>query len=246
MAKHSEDKIKLIQLDYENGKSISELSLLYGVSQGTIKYWSSNNSWVKKKQNQPTKKPTNRKKKNKTNQKKVVGKTKDIQIKQDILSDVPKEVIMEKHGIKKSAYYIKEKSIRELITNRTKTILEEVSDEMIPDKKGKLREIKETKFKLLDMINQSIIDGDDKKMNILDDRLTVMIKAEKEIYKELRMQATYQESTFEKELAEEQIQKERLEIERSKLKDKTKETENESKSLDLLNKLVGDSNATNK
>ena len=39
MAKHSEDKIKLIQLDYENGKSISELSLLYGVSQGTIKYW---------------------------------------------------------------------------------------------------------------------------------------------------------------------------------------------------------------
>ena len=56
MAKHSEDKIKLIQLDYENGKSISELSLLYGVSQGTIKYWSSNNRWVKKKT-----KPTNQK-----------------------------------------------------------------------------------------------------------------------------------------------------------------------------------------
>ena len=69
--------------------------MLYGVSQGTIKYWSSNNGWVKKKQNQPTKKPTNRKKKNKTNQKKVVGKTKDIQIKQDILSDVPKEEIMQ-------------------------------------------------------------------------------------------------------------------------------------------------------
>ena len=63
MAKHSEDKIKLIQLDYENGKSISELSLLYGVSQGTIKYWSSNNGWVKKnKTNQPKNQPAERRK----------------------------------------------------------------------------------------------------------------------------------------------------------------------------------------
>lgn len=235
------DNIKeLIRLEYENGMTMVYLSGKYNISVGTIKTWSFKNKWIKKKPNIKTK--TN-KKPNQQNQK---TNNKEIGIKKDILKDMPKEEVMEKHGIKKSAYYVKEKSIRELITNRTKTILEEVSDEMIPDKKGKLREIKETKFKLLDMINQSIIDGDDKKMNILNDRLTVMIKAEKEIYKELRMQATYQESTFEKELAEEQIQKERLEIERSKLKDKAKETENESKSLDLLNKLVGDSNATNK
>lgn len=238
MAKHSEDKIKLIQLDYENGKSINELSLLYGVSQGTIKYWSSNNGWVKKKQNQPTKRKTNQKKKTPTNTKRLVSKKRDIQIKQDILDEVPKEVIMEKHGIKKSAYYVKEKSIRELITNRTKTILEEVSDEMIPDKKGKLREIKETKLKLLDMINQSIIDGDDKKMNILNDRLTIMIKTEKEIYKELRMQATYQESNFEKELAEEQIQKERIEIQRNRLEiEKIKQGTEEDKKLEI--KIIG-------
>ena len=235
------DNIKeLIRLEYENGMTMVYLSGKYNISVGTIKTWSFKNKWIKKKPNIKTK--TNKK----PNQKNQKTNNKEIGIKKDILKDMPKEEVMEKHGIKKSAYYVKEKSIRELITNRTKTILEEVSDEMIPDKKGKLREIKETKFKLLDMINQSIIDGDDKKMNILNDRLTVMIKAEKEIYKELRMQATYQESTFEKELAEEQIQKERLEIERSKLKDKAKETENESKSLDLLNKLVGDSNATNK
>ena len=235
------DNIKeLIRLEYENGMTMVYLSGKYNISVGTIKTWSFKNKWIKKKPNIKTK--TNKK----PNQKNQKTNNKEIGIKKDILKDMPKEEVMEKHGIKKSAYYVKEKSIRELITNRTKTILEEVSDEMIPDKKGKLREIKETKFKLLDMINQSIVDGDDKKMNILDDRLTIMIKAEKELYKELRMQATYQESTFEKELAEEQIQKERLEIERSKLKDKTKETENESKSLDLLNKLVGDSNATNK
>ena len=235
------DNIKeLIRLEYENGMTMVYLSGKYNISVGTIKTWSFKNKWIKKKPNIKTK--TNKK----PNQKNQKTNNKEIGIKKDILKDMPKEEVMEKHGIKKSAYYVKEKSIRELITNRTKTILEEVSDEMIPDKKGKLREIKETKFKLLDMINQSIVDGDDNKMNILNDRLTIMIKAEKEIYKELRMQATYQESTFEKELAEEQIQKERLEIERSKLKDKAKETENESKSLDLLNKLVGDSNATNK
>ena len=234
------DNIKeLIRLEYENGMTMVYLSGKYNISVGTIKTWSFKNKWIKKKPNIKTK--TNKK----PNQKNQKTNNKEIGIKKDILKDMPKEEVMEKHGIKKSAYYVKEKSIRELITNRTKTILEEVSDEMIPDKKGKLREIKETKFKLLDMINQSIVDGDDNKMNILNDRLTIMIKAEKEIYKELRMQATYQESTFEKELAEEQIQKERLEIERSKLKGKAKETENESKSLDLLNKLVGDKNATN-
>ena len=221
MAKHSEDKIKLIQLDYENGKSISELSLLYGVSQGTIKYWSSNNRWVKKKQNQPTKKPTNRKKKNKTNQKKVVGKTKDIQIKQDILSDVPKEVIMEKHGIKKSAYYVKEKSIRELIKNRNTTLLENVSNKLIANKQEKLEEIKETKLNLIASINEAIAKREIQAVKSLNELLALIIKAEKELYKELRLKVTYEEAEFEKQLAEEETQRNRLEIE--KLKQGTEE-----------------------
>ena len=216
MAKHSEDKIKLIQLDYENGKSISELSLLYGVSQGTIKYWSSNNGRVKKKQNQPTKKPTNRKKKNKTNQKKMVGKTKDIQIKQDILSDVPKEVIMEKHGIKKSSYYVKEKSIRELIKNRNTTLLENVSNKLIANKQEKLEEIKETKLNLIASINEAIAKRETRAVKSLNELLALIIKAEKELYKELRLKVTYEEAEFEKQLAEEETQRNRLEIEKSK------------------------------
>ena len=225
MAKHSEDKIKLIQLDYENGKSISELSLLYGVSQGTIKYWSSNNSWVKKKQNQPTKKPTNRKKKNKTNQKKVVGKTKDIQIKQDILSDVPKEVIMEKHGIKKSAYYVKEKSIRELIKNRNTTLLENVSNKLIANKQEKLEEIKETKLNLIASINEAIAKREIQAVKSLNELLALIIKAEKELYKELRLKVTYEEAEFEKQLAEEETQRNRLEIEKLKSTEEDKKVE---------------------
>ena len=225
MAKHSEDKIKLIQLDYENGKSISELSLLYGVSQGTIKYWSSNNRWVKKKQNQPTKKPTNRKKKNKKKKKKVVGKTKDIQIKQDILSGVPKEVIMEKHGIKKSAYYVKEKSIRELIKNRNTTLLENVSNKLIANKQEKLEEIKETKLNLIASINEAIAKREIQAVKSLNELLALIIKAEKELYKELRLKVTYEEAEFEKQLAEEETQRNRLEIEKLKSTEEDKKVE---------------------
>ena len=247
MAKHSEDKIKLIQLDYENGKSISELSLLYGVSQGTIKYWSSNNRWVKKKQNQPTKKPTNRKKKNKTNQKKVVGKTKDIQIKQDILSDVPKEVIMEKHGIKKSAYYEREKSVRELRLSKTEKYLDSIIEMVYPDLEDLLTSTEKVKRNLFirtvkevsnDVINFKRVDDYNKTFDIIKNMSSEIMKTGKIVNTNSLMD-------IEQQITNEDIQKERLEIERSKLNDKAKETENESKSLDLLNKLVGDKNATN-
>ena len=247
MAKHSEDKIKLIQLDYENGKSISELSLLYGVSQGTIKYWSSNNRWVKKKQNQPTKKPTNRKKKNKTNQKKVVGKTKDIQIKQDILSDVPKEVIMEKHGIKKSAYYEREKSLRELRLSKTEKYLNSIIEMVYPDLEDLLTSTEKVKRNLFirtvkevsnDVINFKRVDDYNKTFDIIKNMSSEIMKTGKIVNTNSLMD-------IEQQITNEDIQKERLEIERSKLNDKVKETENESKSLNLLNKLVGDKNATN-
>lgn len=245
MAKHSEDKIKLIQLDYENGKSISELSLLYGVSQGTIKYWSSNKGWIKKKQNKPTKRITNRKKKKQTNQIKINLAKRDIEIKKDILKDMPKEEILEKYRIKKDTYYSKRKSIRELVVERNKAILESVSDGLIPNKEERLAKYKTIKMDLLNQIEQSILNDEVDKLKPLNDKLNLLIKAEKELYKELRLKVTFEEATFEKDLTDEQIQRERLEIERSKLKDKVKETENESKSLELLNRLVGETNGTN-
>ena len=245
MAKHSEDKIKLIQLDYENGKSISELALLYGVSQGTIKYWSSNKGWIKKKQNKPTKRITNRKKKKQTNQIKINLAKRDIEIKKDILKDMPKEEILEKYRIKKDTYYSKKKSIRELVVERNKAILESVSDGLIPNKEERLAKYKTIKMDLLNQIEQSILNDEVDKLKPLNDKLNLLIKAEKELYKELRLKVTFEEATFEKDLTDELIQREKLEIERSKLKDKVKETENESKSLELLNKLVGEVNGTN-
>ena len=53
--KHSDNLIREIRNRYESGSSISQLSKEYKVSTGTIKYWSTNQGWVKKNgTNQPT------------------------------------------------------------------------------------------------------------------------------------------------------------------------------------------------
>ena len=180
------------------------------MSVGTIKTWSFTQKWIKKKPNIKTK--TN-KKPNQQNQK---INNKDIEIKKDILNDVPREVVMEKHGIKKSAYYVKEKSIRELVKNRNTTLLENVSNKLIANKQEKLEEIKETKLNLIASINEAIAKREMQAVKSLNELLALIIKAEKELYKELRLKVTYEETEFEKQLAEEETQRNRLEIEKLK------------------------------
>ena len=212
----SRENIKeLIKLEYENGATMVFLSNKYNVSVGTIKTWSFTQKWTKKKPNIKTK--TN-KKPNQQNQK---INNKDIEIKKDILNDVPREEVMEKHGIKKSAYYVKEKSIRELVKNRNKIIFESVSDRLISDKEERLIRYKTIKLELLDKIEEAMLDNESHDLKQLNDKLNLLTKAEKELYKELRLKVTYEEAEFEKQLAEEETQRNRLEIE--KLKQGTEE-----------------------
>ena len=212
----SRENIKeLIKLEYENGATMVFLSNKYNVSVGTIKTWSFTQKWIKKKPNIKTK--TN-KKPNQQNQK---INNKDIEIKKDILNDVPREEVMEKHGIKKSAYYVKEKSIRELVKNRNKIIFESVSDRLISDKEERLIRYKTIKLELLDKIEEAMLDNESHDLKQLNDKLNLLTKAEKELYKELRIKVTYEEAEFEKQLAEEETQRNRLEIE--KLKQGTEE-----------------------
>ena len=222
----SRDNIKeLIKLEYENGMTMVFLSNKYNVSVGTIKTWSFAQKWIKKKPNIKTK--TN-KKPNQQNQK---INNKDIEIKKDILNDVPREEVMEKHGIKKSAYYVKEKSIRELVKNRNTTLLENVSNKLIANKQEKLEEIKETKLNLIVSINEAIAKREIQAVKSLNELLALIIKAEKELYKELRLKVTYEEAEFEKQLAEEETQRNRLEIE------KLKQGTEEDKKLEI--KIIG-------
>ena len=207
----SRDNIKeLIKLEYENGATMVFLSNKYNVSVGTIKTWSFTNKWVKKKPNIKTK--TN-KKPNQQNQK---INNKDIQIKQDILNDLPLQEIMARNDVSERTVQRKGQSIRELIKNRNTTLLENVSNKLIANKQEKLEEIKETKLNLITSINEAIAKREIQAVKSLNELLALIIKAEKELYKELRLKVTYEEAEFEKQLAEEETQRNRLEIEKLK------------------------------
>ena len=88
---------------------------------------------------------------------------------------------MEKHGIKKSAYYVKEKSIRELVKNRNKVIFESVSDRLIADKEERLIRYKIIKLELLDKIEEAMLDNRPENLKQLNDKLNLLAKAEKEL-----------------------------------------------------------------
>ena len=224
------DNIKeLVRLEYENGMTMVYLSGKYNVSVGTIKTWSFKNKWIKKKPNikTKTKTKTNKKPKPVKNQK----TNQDIQIKQDILNEVPKEEIMQKHSIVERTYYNKKKSVRELITNRNKMILESIADKLIPDKESRLIKYKVVKLELLKQIEEAIFSDDIEDLKPLNDKLNLLTKAEKELYKELRIKVTYEETAFEKELVEEQLQRDKLEIEKLKAKDIINNSTNELVSI---------------
>ena len=236
------DNIKeLIRLEYENGMTMVYLSGKYNISVGTIKTWSFKNKWIKKKPNIKTK--TNKK----PNQKNQKTNNKEIGIKKDILKDMPKEEVMEKHGIKKSAYYEREKSVRELRLSKTEKYLDSIIEMVYPDLEDLLTSTEKVKRNLFirtvkevsnDVINFKRVDDYNKTFDIIKNMSSEIMKTGKIVNTNSLMD-------IEQQITNEDIQKERLEIERSKLNDKVKETENESKSLNLLNKLVGDKNATN-
>ena len=154
---------------------------------------------------------------------------------------------MDKHGIKKSAYYEREKSVRELRLSKTEKYLDSIIEMVYPDLEDLLTSTEKVKRNLFirtvkevsnDVINFKRVDDYNKTFDIIKNMSSEIMKTGKIVNTNSLMD-------IEQQITNEDIQKERLEIERSKLNDKVKETENESKSLNLLNKLVGDKNATN-
>ena len=143
--------------------SLKKLADKYNINDNTVRRWKAEH--LKKNITNVRKEQTNKR----------TAKSRDIQIKKDILNDVPREEVMEKHGIKKSAYYVKEKSIRELIKNRNTTLLENVSNKLIANKQEKLEEIKETKLNLIASINEAIAKREIQAVKSLNELLVLII-----------------------------------------------------------------------
>ncbi len=210
-----DENIKLlIKNEYENGTSMSVLAKKYKTKLNTIKTWSAKEKWVKKKRNTTTKKGTTEN--SKKQPKKTVVIDKETQIKSDIINDIPKEEILEKHGIKKSTYYNKVKSVREIQIQKSQSVLTKIADENYKDLKEQLLELENEKRKLKEKFLKIGLD-DDETLKRINTRLKVLKEFEKEIYKGGQIVGSYRQAELETELENENIQKEKLEIEKSKL-----------------------------
>ena len=184
--------------------SLKKLADKYNINDNTVRRWKAEH--LKKNITNVHKEQTNKR----------TAKSRDIQIKQDILNDLPLQEIMARNGVSERTVQRKGQSIRELIKNRNTTLLENVSNKLIANKQEKLEEIKETKLNLIASINEAIAKREIQAVKSLNELLALIIKAEKELYKELRLKVTYEEAEFEKQLAEEETQRNRLEIEKLK------------------------------
>ena len=207
-----DENIKLlIRNEFENGAGVTELSKKYKVSANTINSWKKREKWSKKvalKGNAPNSK---KRTKNKTG-----ANDKETQIKSDIINDISKEEILEKHGIKKSTYYNKVKSVRKIQIEKSQSILTKIADENYNNLKEQLLELEKEKRKLKEKFLEIELD-DDETLKRINTRLKVLKEFEKEIYKGGQIVGSYRQAELEMELENENIQKEKLEIEKSKL-----------------------------
>ena len=207
-----DENIKLlIKNEYENGAGVTELSKKYKVSVNTINSWKKREKWQKKvapKGNAPNSKKCT---KNKTG-----ANDKETQIKSDIINDISKEEILEKHGIKKSTYYNKVKGVRKIQIEKSQSILTKIADENYNNLKEQLLELEKEKRKLKEKFLEIELD-DDETLKRINTRLKVLKEFEKEIYKGGQIIGSYRQAELEMELENENIQKEKLEIEKSKL-----------------------------
>ena len=223
-----DENIKLlIKNEFKNGAGVTELSKKYKISANTINSWKKREKWQKKvapKGNAPNSKKCTKNKSGANN--------KETQIKSDIINDIPREEILEKHGIKKSTYYNKVKSVREIQIKKSQTILTKIADENYNDLKEQLLELENEKRKLKEKFLEIGLE-DDETLKRINTRLKVLKEFEKEIFKGGQIVGSYRQAELEMELENENIQKEKLEIEKSKLKTDV----NEDNKIEI--KLVG-------
>lgn len=233
-----DENIKLlIKNEYENGVGVTELSKKYKVSANTINSWKKREKWQKKvapKGNAPNSKKCT---KNKTG-----ANDKETQIKSDIINNVSKEKILEKHGIKKSTYYNKAKSIRYLRKERTEKYLEQIADEVYKGELYRILKGTETaKANLVVRVTKEINsqEMDTKKVQEYDKAYTTIKKMGNDLMRTGKMLTAYEVLEIDKQLAEEALQKEKLEIEKAKIKkDDDKDSEKEKEVIQLLRNIT--------
>ena len=147
---------------------------------------------------------------------------------------------MDKYGIKKSAYYVKKKSISELILERSEMYLRKASEFAYPDAQELLQKIKIKKRNILlgglqsislDTLNKS-------EQETLSKALANITKIENEIMKDLGIVSIYKQIETDAQINDIDIQKEKLEIEKVKVKELINSTNDDS--VTIIDDITGE------
>lgn len=230
----NEDIKLLIKTEYENGTSISTLAEKYNQKVGTIKSWISRGKWIKKKENSATIRKKSATKKR--NQSKMVANENEIKIQQDILNGMPKNEVMEKYGIKKSAYYKKAKNIRQIRQERTEEYLERIVDEVY---KGDIYKIlKNTEVAKANLIIKTTNELSSKETNIkkiqeYEKAYQTIKKMGMDLMRTGKMLTPYELLEIDQQLSNEELQLEKIEVEKSKNKINNEDTKIEIELIEV-------------
>lgn len=188
--------------------TLKKLADKYSVPEGTVRRWKS--EYLKKnKMNVRNKKRTNSERINE----------RDIQVKKDILNDVPREEVMAKNGISERTYSRKEKSIRQLRLEKTEKQLDEIIEKVYVDMSDMLKNIEISKRNLVIRMAKEISKDetlDAKRLQIIDKAYITIKKMGNDLMRTGKMLTAYEVLEIDRQLAEEEMSREKLEIEKSK------------------------------
>ena len=190
--------------------TLKKLADKYGVPEGTVRRWKSEHL-KKNKTNVRNKKRTNAERSNE----------RDIQVKKDILSNIPKEEVMRKNEISNATYYRKEKNIRQLRLEKTEEQLDDILSKVYSDLGDVLKNVEISKRNLVIRMAKEISKDetlDAKRLQIIDKAYVTIKKMGNDLMRTGKMLTAYELLEVDKQLAEEALQQEKLDIERSKLK----------------------------
>lgn len=211
--------------------TLKKLADKYDVPEGTVRRWKSEHL-KKNKVNVHNKKRTNVERVNE----------RDIQVKKDILNDVPKEEVMRKNEISNATYYRKEKSVRELRLEKTEEQMDDILSKVYSDLGDVLKNIEISKRNLIIRMAKEISKDDSldvKRLQVIDKAYIAIKKMGNDLMRTGKMLTAYEVLEIDKQLSEEEIQREKLEIEKSKIKkDDDKESEKENEVIELLKNIT--------
>ena len=211
--------------------TLKKLADKYGVPEGTVRRWKSEHL-RKNKTNVHNKKRTNAERSNARN----------IQVKKDILNDIPKEEVMRKNEISNATYYRKEKSVRELRLEKTEEQMDDILSKVYSDLGDVLKNIEISKRNLIIRMAKEISKDetlDAKRLQIIDKAYITIKKMGNDLMRTGKMLTAYEVLEIDRQLAEEEISREKLEIEKAKIKkDDDKDSEKEKEVIQLLRNIT--------